>query len=93
MTDQSPRITRRVALTGAALIGGLPLLAAASGATAAGTIPKTSAKYQDTPNNGRECDSCSYYVAGASADAPGLCKIVAGPVSPKGWCALYAPKS
>ena len=38
------------------------------------------------------CAKCNYYIAGASASAPGQCKVEAGPISPNGWCVLFAPK-
>ncbi len=43
-------------------------------------------QYQDQPKDGNECDKCVNWVA------PNQCKIVAGNISPKGWCVAYAPK-
>jgi hypothetical protein len=31
-------------------------------------------------------------VPGANASAQGTCKVVDGPISPKGWCIAYAKK-
>lgn len=43
-------------------------------------------KYQPKPKAGQECAHCLHFVA------PDGCKMVAGKISPKGWCALFAPK-
>ena len=92
MTEEPKSATRRSLLIGAAILPGLPLLAAAGSAQAAGTMPKTNAKYQATPKGAQACDICTYYIPGARAAAPGQCKIVAGVISPKGYCVLFAPK-
>ena len=92
MTDKPYPTTRRGILTVGAALAGLPLLAASSAAHAAGTVPKTSAKYQDHPSGANMCGKCNYFLPGASAAGPGLCKLVAGPISPTGWCTLFAPK-
>ena len=39
------------------------------------------------------CDTCMQWVPGANAGAPGTCKVVEGPVSPKGWCLAYVKKA
>ena len=92
MTEISNPATRRNILIGAATLAGLPLLAAAGEARAAGALPKANAKYQSTPKGAARCDLCTYYIPGASPTAIGQCKVVAGPISPSGWCVLYAPK-
>ena len=42
--------------------------------------------YQAKPKGAQECDHCLHFVP------PDACKMVAGKISPKGWCALFAPK-
>ncbi|HKW95324.1 MAG TPA: hypothetical protein VJX92_25790 [Methylomirabilota bacterium] len=42
--------------------------------------------YQQKPKGAQECDNCLHFVP------PDSCKVVAGKINPKGWCALYAPK-
>ena len=32
------------------------------------------------------------FLPGADPNGPGACKVVAGPISPTGWCTLFAPK-
>ncbi len=44
-------------------------------------------QYQKTPKDGAKCSSCVNF------EAPSSCKIVAGTISPEGWCVAYAPKS
>jgi hypothetical protein len=93
MTDKVNPATRRSLLIGAATLAGLPILARPRAASAAGgTLPKTNAKYQDHPNGGNKCSGCVYWIPGAKPDAPGLCKVVAGPIAANAWCILYAPK-
>jgi hypothetical protein len=87
-----PAATRRTLLIGAAIAGGLPLAVGPRQARAAGTLPKTAAKYQDHPNGANKCDNCVYWLAGPKPSAEGTCKVVAGPVAPNAWCILFAPK-
>jgi anaerobic selenocysteine-containing dehydrogenase len=54
---------------------------------------KKAMQYQDTPKNGQQCDQCLHWVPGAKPDAQGQCKVVEGPINPKGWCAAYVKKS
>ena len=48
---------------------------------------KAMVQYQDSPKAGHQCSSCSNFVS------PNSCKVVAGAVSPHGWCAIWTPKS
>ena len=54
---------------------------------------KKAMQYQDAPKNGQECDTCMQWIPGAGAGAPGGCKVVEGPISPKGWCVAYVKKA
>ena len=49
--------------------------------------PKKIAKYQDHPKGSQQCAECNFFVA------PNSCKIVAGKISPKGWCQFFAKKA
>jgi hypothetical protein len=49
--------------------------------------PKKIAKYQDDPKGSQQCAERSFFVA------PNSCKIVAGKISPKGWCQFFAKKA
>lgn len=42
--------------------------------------------YQTTPKNGQSCNKCVNF------EPPNACKLVAGVISPAGWCQLFAPK-
>jgi hypothetical protein len=53
---------------------------------------KQAMQYQEQPKDGQTCDTCMQWVPGANAGAPGSCKVVEGPVSPKGWCVAYVKK-
>ncbi len=92
MTDNPNPTTRRGVLAGAGTLAALPLLALPRQAHAAGTVPKATAKYQDHPSGANMCGKCNYFLPGANAKGPGQCKLVAGPISPTGWCTLFAPK-
>lgn len=59
----------------------------------AAQVPKTTAMYQDKPRGKQSCASCIHFVPGKTASANGTCKVVAGSISPTGWCVLYAPKA
>lgn len=91
------KLSRRLALkAGAAAVAGIaaaPLLLKTNTASAAAKASKQSMKYQDHPNNGQQCSGCIQFIPGSSADAKGKCKVVAGDISPNGWCIAYAPKS
>jgi hypothetical protein len=82
-------LSRRALLTAAAAAAST--LVVATGASA-GSIPQKAVKYQSTPNNGHQCSGCKLFIPGATADAVGTCKSVAGQIIPTGWCVLFAAK-
>jgi hypothetical protein len=86
-------ITRKEALRGLIILPALAGLAGTGVAGAAATGSKSQFKYQSTPNNGKQCSQCTFYIPGSSSTANGTCKIVAGSISPKGWCTAFSPKS
>jgi len=59
---------------------------AAGGASAQQKIAPELVQYQDKPNNGKQCSQCLQFVA------PDSCKVVAGKISPTGWCAAFTAK-
>ena len=69
-------------------------LGVAAGATLAASaaqaqdekIAQELVQYQDQPKDGQQCNKCAQYVD------PNACKIVAGKISPQGYCVAYAPK-
>lgn len=92
MSNQSKPATRRNILFGAAVLSGVGLLTQAQQAEAAGTTPQSAVKYQGSPNGANHCGKCKYFLPGANATAVGQCKVVAGQISPNGWCILFAAK-
>jgi hypothetical protein len=69
-------------------------LAGASGAFMLSPVTRAQTKasqklvaYQSTPKEGHSCANCQYF------EPPNGCKVVEGPVSPAGWCSLWAPKT
>ncbi len=63
-----------------------PLALVARRAFAQEKLAQKAVQYQDTPKNGQQCSECANFVA------PNACKLVQGPISPKGWCLMYTPK-
>lgn len=86
---KSQDLSRRALLTAAAVAASA--LALVDGARA-GAIPQKAVKYQDMPNDGHQCSGCKLFIPGATADANGTCKSVAGDIVPHGWCVLFAAK-
>lgn len=42
--------------------------------------------YQDHPKGDQKCSICAHFVP------PNACQIVAGDISPNGWCGVFTPK-
>ena len=80
-SNQSRRLALQCALAaaGASLLG---VPAAAQG----NKSPQQSARYQDHPNGSQRCSNCRQF------QPPSACKVVAGKISPDGWCSLYFAK-
>lgn len=90
MTKETKDIaTRRTVLrAGLAAVGGVAAIAAtATAARADDKIAQAQVQYQDTPKDGNKCSACVNF------EAPDACKIVAGKISPNGWCVAFAPKN
>jgi hypothetical protein len=51
---------------------------------AAEKMTRQQAEYQDTPNGIYSCAVCTLF------EKPNTCKVVAGEVSPDGWCKAFA---
>ena len=81
------RISRRVALTSAALSLGAAIAAAmVTRAAAQQKLSQADAKYQTTPKGDQRCDGC------ANFQPANACRFVDGDISPNGWCQLFGPK-
>jgi hypothetical protein len=80
----------KASMTGAVIVGAGALascMMSPSGKRGAGTTPKLVAHYQSSPNQGRRCADCIHFLE------PNACEIVAGEISPDGWCRFYKPRS
>jgi len=83
--------SRRRFLASAASIGGSIGCIAIQGALAADNasdrkLRKQDVQYRDAPKGDQRCDKCSNFVT------PSGCRVVAGGISPNGWCLLFKPK-
>ena len=82
-----------------AFLGSVIVLPALAGLVAAPAFAdgskssQASMHYQTTPNNGKQCSGCNFFIPGSSATANGSCKIVDGSISPNGYCMAYTAKS
>jgi hypothetical protein len=69
------------------LISSAPLAALSFGeANAVAKVAQKAAQYQPAPKGGQACAGCNSYIA------PTQCKLVAGEISPSGWCRLWTKK-
>ena len=91
MNDRTHKeVSRRDLLKGVALLAGAVALRPAR---AQAKAPKAAMKYQDHPKDGAECSTCLQWIPGKTPTAMGTCKVVEGPISPKGWCLAYVKKT
>ena len=86
-------ISRRTLIEGAAAIGGVVAGGWARTAAAADKetpekdkISHAEAEYQQQPKGQQRCEICLQF------EAPSKCKIVQGPINPKGWCQFFAAR-
>jgi hypothetical protein len=50
-------------------------------------ISQAAAGYQDHPTGADRCASCTHF------QQPDRCQLIAGSISPQGWCRLFTPAS
>lgn len=79
-------ITRRIVLRNSLGIAAGSTLAAGAARAQDEKIAQELVQYQDQPKDGQKCNMCAQWVE------PDACKIVAGKISPNGYCVAYAPK-
>ena len=84
--DAQAKISRRKFFSSTAILAGGVVGLGASTRTAIAAVQQEAAGYQDKDNNGQSCSSCVHFTP------PSSCKVVAGTISPGGWCKLYAKK-
>lgn len=71
-------------------LSAVPLLWSSS--SEAGKVSKAAMAYRNSPHDGHSCSGCVYFQPGASASAAGTCSVVAGSISPHGYCIAFTPK-
>ena len=79
-------MSRRALLGGGSLCVVAALKVRATRATAQEKVTKAEAKYQDQPKGQQRCEICLNF------QPPHSCRIVAGQISPKGWCQFFAAR-
>lgn len=87
--EQQRKLTRRAFFRGAAGVAGAALAGTVIPiriANAQQKASKQAMQYQDKPKGDQECDKCMQF------EAPKSCKVVAGDISPKGWCVAFTKK-
>ena len=81
--------SRKDATSSSTAPSGAPAPSAGSAApTAASKVSPESVQYQAQPKGEQKCSGCLNFVAQSNT-----CKLVAGQVSPEGWCNLWAKRS
>ena len=68
-----------------AMPGGAAKPGPAPGGIRRGKVSKAAARYQYRPHRGRRCGRCAHFFA------PDGCEVVAGSISPQGWCRYFKP--
>lgn len=102
------KLSRRTWLRKAVLFTaavGAPSMRGPSTSFAQGKASKSVVHYRDYPNSGQMCSTCKFFFGhggmggGMMGDGmmgggmmAGECQVVEGPISPMGWCDLYAPR-
>jgi hypothetical protein len=86
MRDDTTYPRRGILRTGLAALAGGVLATGARAQSAGDKVEQSVVQYQATPNDGNKCSICVNFVA------PNACKVVAGTISPNGWCVAFAPK-
>jgi hypothetical protein len=86
--DETTRrsLVARLALVGVAGIAGASLAPRRASAASAKLSPNEIG-YQASPKGAARCELCVNW------QAPNACKLVAGPISPTGWCGLFVRKA
>ena len=79
--------------SGAALIAGLAAIPVIAAERKPGNVPKAAMHYQDTPKGSEDCSNCMHFIPGPTPTAMGKCTVVAGDISPHGWCVAYVKKT
>lgn len=85
-------VPRRAFLGSAIALPAYAALAAAAVRADASKASQASVHYQSTPNGGKQCSGCKFFIAG-SGSSGGTCQLVEGSISPNGYCDSFSAKS
>jgi len=78
--------TRRLLLAGGLGAMAAGLVAQAGAAQQPTKLAKNVVMYQDHPKGDQKCSICTHFLP------PNACQIVAGDISPNGWCGVFTAK-
>lgn len=95
-SDKESKVSRRVLLKTSLLLpvaAVLPALFFEKEAQAGGKASKVTMMYQDKPHGKDACSNCVHFRPGKDSHAQGTCAVVAGAISPEGWCVAYTRTS
>ena len=81
--ELSRRLLVQKAATVASAVTVLGLIAEGVAAQVQVKTSQQAAGYQNTPSGGNRCGNCVKF------QPPAACRIVAGRISPQGWCRLF----
>ena len=92
MDADSSSISRRALLVRSIAIASLSLAGAAraDAAMPGGKASKADFFYQDRPKDGKSCSTCRLFLPADGGS--GACALLAGPISPTGWCMGYSAR-
>jgi hypothetical protein len=79
-------VSRRDLFRTVAIVAGGATVLAGTATPAEAKMPQKASGYQTTPKGSASCSSCVHF------EPPSSCGIVAGKISPHGWCRFYAKK-
>jgi len=88
-TEPESRALSRRRMLQLGLLGGVfgGVLLRRKNAEAQTKVSQTQAHYQSTPNSGKDCDDCKYFLK------PHSCQLVNGEINPHGWCQFWTKKA
>jgi hypothetical protein len=85
-------IDRQAFLKGAILLPGLAGLLTSVAPADSSKASQASMHYQTTPNDGKQCSGCQFFIPAQDPKTDGSCKVVDGSISPNGYCMAYTAK-
>ena len=92
--DERQVLARRAMLRRAAFLTGteaIPVLCVDNPLLAEQKVPREFLHYHQAMMKGCDCGHCALFMPGERPDADGVCRLVAGVISPAGVCDAYAP--